>query len=101
MFEGTDDICEDSSFRVANHDDIDVARNVLLVPSKRAVKIGFLNSVNALEGFCEKGSGSDGFFDDASDFSKQGIFSVETKILLAPTCFRGEESLGFEMPKLL
>jgi hypothetical protein len=80
---------------------IDVASNVLLVPSKRAVKIGLLYSVYPLEGFCEEGGGSDGFFNDALDFSKEGIFSVEMKILLAPTCFRGDESLAFEMPKLL
>jgi len=61
---------EGSAFWVANHDEIDVAGNILLVPSKRAEKIGPLYSVNAREGFSQERCGSDAFFDDAPDFRK-------------------------------
>lgn len=56
------------AFRLADHENINVASRVLLVSRERAIQIGLFYSVDLLERFCEQGNRSDGLSDDIRIF---------------------------------
>ena len=88
------------SFGISNDEDIDVAALVLLVPRERTIQVGFLDSLNFLEGTRELRSCTDGFPHDAADFLEERIICIELKILLATVDFGPEESFALQAAKL-
>ena len=79
--------CKDLAFRVANHEDVNVTRCILLISRKRSVEVRLTYSFNLLEGLSDQRYRSYRFGNDASDLLKQGILAIELKILLATIRF--------------
>lgn len=70
---------EDFAFRVANHQDINVARCILLISRKRSVEVCLAYSFNLPESLSNERYRSYRFGNNASDLLKQGILAIELK----------------------